>query len=97
MGDDSTATRLEQAELGADLVIFELARQAGCTNGDFIEDIHEEYLDTVDEVGTYGMEAWTVFEAVNEEGQTYYAHLPGDLDSLIVRTVRDHAVWFSEE
>lgn len=97
MTDDNSKARLAQAELGADLVIFELARQAGVRGGDLIEDIHEEYLDTVDEVGTYGMEAWTVFEAVDEGGQTYFAHLPGDLDSLIVRTVRDHAIWFSGE
>ena len=97
MTDDNSEARLEQAEVGSDLVIFELARQAGVRGGDYIEDIHEEYLDTVDEVGTYSMEAWTVFEAVDEGGQTYFAHLPGDLDSLIVRTVRDHAVWFSEE
>lgn len=97
MTDDNGKARLEQVEAGSDLVIFELARQAGVRGGDYIEDIHEEYLDAVDEVGTYGMEAWTVFEAVDEAGQTYYAHLPGDLDSLVVRTVRDHAVWFSEE
>lgn len=97
MTDDNSEARLEQAEVGSDLVIFELARQAGVRGGDYIEHIHEEYLDTVDEVGTYGMEAWTVFEAVDEEGQTYFAHLPGDLDSLIVRTVRDHAIWFSGE
>lgn len=97
MDEKEAKYALGLAQMGADWIIFELARQAGVKPGHDVEQVHEEYLDSVDDEGNYGMEAWLVFEALDEWGRTYYAHLPGSLDALVVRTVRDHAVWFQED
>lgn len=97
MTEEEQKYTLDIARNGADYVIFGLALRAGVKPKDIVDDIHEEYLDTVSEEGVYGMEAWTIFEATDESGQTYYAHLPGDLDSLIVKAVREHGIWFEGE
>lgn len=97
MNEEEAKHALGMAQLGADWIIFELALRAGVKPGHEVVQVHEEYLDAIAEDGTYGMEAWMVFEAIDEWGRTYYAHLPGSLDSLVVRTVRDHAVWFEED
>ena len=97
MSEEEANRALRLAQMGADWIIFELALRAGVKPDHEVRDLHEEYLDTVDGEGNYGMEAWVVFEAIDERGRTYYAHLPGSLDSLVVRTVRDHAIWFEEE
>lgn len=78
-------------------IIVELARQAGKADGQRVTGVHEEFLEAISEEGFYGVEVWTVFELVDLEGQVSFAHLPGDLDSLIVRTVRDHARVLQEE
>lgn len=91
MTEEEQKHALELARTGADRVIFGLAMGAGIKPEHTINDIHEEFFETISEEGVYGMEAWTVFEATDLEGQTYYAHLLGDLDSLIVEAVREHS------
>lgn len=97
MTEEERKHALGLARTGADHVIFALAAGAGVKSGHIIDDIHEEFFETISEEGVYGMEVWTVFEVTDLEGQTYYAHLLGDLDSLIVEAVREHGTWFEEE
>lgn len=81
----------------ADRLLFCIAERAGVERGDYLERVEEEFLETLSEEGAYGMEAWTVFTASTEEGQTYYAHLPGRLDDLVAQTVRDHSALLGGE
>lgn len=76
----------------ADRLLFCIAERAGVDRNDLLEHVEEESFETLSEEGAYGMETWTVFTASDQEGQTYYAHLPGRLDVLIAQTVRDHSV-----
>lgn len=92
-----TDSDLEFYQNAADRLVFCIAERAGVGSEDLLRSVQEEYLDTVDEIGTWAMEVWTVFEAESPEGQVYFAHLPGRLDSLIVRTVRDHSALLEGE
>ena len=76
----------------ADRLLFCIAERAGVGGDDLLERVEEESFETLSENGAWGMETWTVFTAEDQEGQTYYAHLPGRLDTLIAQTVRDHSV-----
>ena len=92
-----TDDRLTRLQISADSLLFALAEAAGVEANDLLAGVEEEYLDTLDEGGNYGMEVWTVFKAEAEDGQLYYAHLPGRLDDLIVRVVRDHSAHLEGE
>ena len=83
---------LEYTQRAADRILFALAERAGVSDDDRLAGVEEEHLETLSEDGAYGMEVWTVFEAKDPLGRTYHAHLPGRLDALIARTVRDHSV-----
>lgn len=88
---------LEYTQRAADRILFALAERAGASDDDRLAGVEEEHLETLSEDGVYGMEVWTVFEAETIGGETYYAHLPGRLDALIARTVRDHSVILGSE
>lgn len=88
---------LEYTQRAADRILFALAERAGVSADSTLAGVEEEYLETLSEDGAYGMEVWTIFKAEWPEGQVYHAHLPGRLDDLIVRTVRDHSVLLEGE
>lgn len=84
-------------EVAADFILFHLAVQAGVGEGDKLSRVEETHLENYSSSGAMAMEAWTVFHAYDQEGQAYAAHLPGRLDDLIVRTVRDLTLLLEEE
>jgi len=82
-------SNFELVQQAADVILFSIAERAGVKNEDLLAGVEEEFLDTMDEVGNYGMEVWTVFEAETLDGQTYFAHLPGTLDRLLAQAARE--------
>lgn len=88
---------LDTAQQSSDAILFNLALRAGAMPDEWLCGVEELYIESIAEDGTYAFETWCQFELEQPEGQHYYAHLPGPLDQLIVRTVRDHSVLLGGE
>lgn len=85
------STEIYAAQMAADYLTLHLARQAGVKEEDSVVEVEEIFFE-IDDLKGFGMEAWTQFTAEDIEGQRYIAHLPGRLDELLARVVRDHAL-----
>lgn len=89
--------KIVAAEMAADHLIYHLAMLAGVHEEDTVVDLEEVYLENFTEDGTFAMETWTRFRAEGLDGHNYFAHIPGRLDELIARTVRDHSFLLGDE